>query len=105
MRQRDEPAVRLTRQQLIDAPICATCYDYVDEPDCKIVPRQRGWVHVGNNSVRCPGQADDDTDDRAAPYRRRIDNVSVYVTSLSHDTVTYIPIDKYERRYGWPHQI
>jgi hypothetical protein len=59
--------VRLTRKQLTNAPLCAECFDYVD--NAKIVKRKRGWVHVTNNSVRCPGQGDDDTDDRATPLR------------------------------------
>ena len=50
--------MQLTRAELEAAPICTNCSDYIDEPNCKIVRRQRGWVHVGNNSVRCAGQAE-----------------------------------------------
>lgn len=60
--------MRLPRAALEQAPVCGNCYDYVD--DCKIVRRKRGWVHVANNSRRCPGQGDDDTDDRAYPLTR-----------------------------------
>lgn len=45
--------------------VCGTCEDYVD--DARIKPHGPGWRHVTNNSVRCPGQGDDDTDDRATP--------------------------------------
>jgi hypothetical protein len=62
--------VKLSRAKLAAAPLCENCYDYVDVPDCKLVERARGWVHVGNNSVRCAGQGDDDTDDRGEPMRR-----------------------------------
>lgn len=58
----------LTKKQLVAAPICANCHDYVEDPDRRIVLRKRGWVHVGNNSVRCPGQGNDKIfDDRAEP--------------------------------------
>lgn len=59
--------MKLSKKQLAAAPTCDNCDDYVDEPGCRIVWRKRGWVHVANNSVRCPGQEDDDTDDRAEP--------------------------------------
>lgn len=62
--------MKLTRKELAAAPLCGNCYDYIDEPDCKIVERKRGWIHVGNNSRRCGGQEDDDTDDRVYPLRR-----------------------------------
>lgn len=62
--------MRLSKRAFEAAPCCGSCYDCVD--DCKIVERKRGWVHVSNNSVRCPGQEDDDTDDRAYPLRRSI---------------------------------
>ena len=48
--------------------VCANCEDYVDEPQLK--RHGSGWRHVANNSVRCPGQGDDDTDDRAEPRER-----------------------------------
>ena len=58
--------MKLTKKLLAAAPLCANCYDYVGDPDCRIVQRKRGWVHVGNNSVRCAGQANDKIfDDRA----------------------------------------
>lgn len=57
----------LSRVRWAQAPVCENCYDYAD--DSKIVERKRGWVHVCNNSMRCPGQEDDDTDDRAEPLR------------------------------------
>jgi hypothetical protein len=60
--------MRLTKKQLEEAPLCGNCWNYVPDPDCRIVMRQRGWVHIGNNSVRCSGQADDKIfDDRAGP--------------------------------------
>ena len=59
--------MKLSRVRWAQAPLCENCYDYADDP--KIVQRKRGWVHVCNNSVRCPGQEDDDTDDRAEPLR------------------------------------
>ncbi len=60
--------MKLTKKQLAAAPLCAICHDYVEDPDCRIVRRKRGWVHVGNNSVRCAGQGNDVIfDDRAEP--------------------------------------
>lgn len=59
--------MRVTLANFIEAPVCANCCDYVDFPDCKLIARKRGWVHFGTGSVRCPGQEDDDTDDRGEP--------------------------------------
>lgn len=46
-------------------PLCATCYDYVD--DSQVVLRKGGWVHAKTDSAYCPGQEDDDTGDYAEP--------------------------------------
>ena len=59
--------MKLTKAQLVDAVKCLNCCDYVGAPNHLLVLRMRGWVHVGNNSVRCPGQGDDDTNDRGQP--------------------------------------
>lgn len=66
--------MQLTKTVLDAAPLCAGCADYADA-DAKIVWRELsdggwGWVHVGNDSERCLGQGDDDTDDRARPLIR-----------------------------------
>lgn len=48
--------------------VCRHCYDYAAE-GAFIVPDGRardGWRHA-KGTVRCPGQEDDDTDDRAEP--------------------------------------
>jgi len=57
--------MKLTKVQVEAAPLCETCYDYVD--DCKVVLVDGEWVHIENGLARCPGQEDDDTDDTAAP--------------------------------------
>ena len=60
--------MKLTKKQLTAAPLCANCHNYVEAPDCRIVQRRRGWVHVVNNSVRCAGQGGDVIfDDHAEP--------------------------------------
>lgn len=59
--------MRVTLAGFIEAPVCANCYDYVDFPGCKLIARQRGWVHFSSGQRRCPGQEDDDTDDRGEP--------------------------------------
>jgi hypothetical protein len=63
--------MKLSKVQIASAPLCIRCTDggYDGEPDYRLVERARGWVHIGNNSVRCPGQGDDDTDDRGEPKR------------------------------------
>lgn len=57
--------MKLTTAQVNAAPLCATCYDYVE--DCKVVLVDGEWIHIENESARCPGQGDDDTDDTAVP--------------------------------------
>jgi hypothetical protein len=87
-----ETTMNLTQEQIDEAPLCATCYDYVD--DCKVVlaeisDAERIWVHISNGVARCPGQEDDDTDDTAAPLtspdngQRLIDRR--YVVGLTED--------------------
>ena len=80
--QRRQNPVKLTKAQIDAAPLCSNCFGYVAVPDCKIVLRQRGWVHLGTNSVRCAGQDDDSTDDRADPMIRG----GQYVTDVDDDT-------------------
>lgn len=63
--------MKLTKPQLAQAHICSICAQGSEDPaEIAIVQRRRGWVHVFNNSTRCPGQGDDDTDDRATPLLR-----------------------------------
>ena len=48
--------------------VCRLCYDYAAE-GALVVPDARardGWRHA-KGTVRCAGQEDDDTDDRAEP--------------------------------------
>lgn len=48
--------------------VCRNCYDYAGD-GAAVVPDARangGWRHK-LGTVRCPGQEDDDTDDRAEP--------------------------------------
>ena len=59
--------MRVTLARFIEAPVCANCCDYPDFPGCKLIARQRGWVHFSTGDVRCPGQGDDDTDERGEP--------------------------------------
>jgi hypothetical protein len=77
--------MRITFTGFIEAPVCATGVDYVDFPGCKLIARKRGWVHFSTGDVRCPGQEDDDTDDRGEPLIDRgryvigFDPVGLYV--------------------------
>jgi len=53
--------------------VCANCWDYAGE-GALVTPDLRardGWRHK-HGGVRCPGQEDDDTDDRAEPMRLSI---------------------------------
>jgi hypothetical protein len=59
--------MKVTIARFIEAQVCANCCDYVEFPGCKLIASQHGWVHFSTGSVRCPGQADDDTDDRGEP--------------------------------------
>ena len=56
-----------TLASFIEAPVCANCSDYVNFPGCKLISRRRGWLHFSTGELRCPGQEDDDTDDRGEP--------------------------------------
>jgi len=52
----------------VNVKACANCYDYAGE-HALLVPdgrAQGGWRHKGG-TVRCAGQEDDHTDDRAEP--------------------------------------
>lgn len=46
----------------VDVDYCKNCVGYADDP--RVKPHGKGWRHVVNNSSRCPGQEDDETDDR-----------------------------------------
>lgn len=71
--------MRVTKAQWAKAPVCRNCYDYAAD-DYKIIQNDDTgeWVHIRTGKARCPGQGNDDTDDRAQP---RI-WAGEYVTSL-----------------------
>jgi hypothetical protein len=44
--------MKVTLARFIEVPVCANCCDYVDFPSCKLIARNRGWVHFSTGSVR-----------------------------------------------------
>lgn len=46
--------------------VCGTCDDYAEE-GALLYRHGQDYRHVANDSRRCPGQEDDDTEDEADP--------------------------------------
>lgn len=59
--------------------VCRNCYDYAGA-GALVTEDQRardGWRHT-KGTVRCPGQGDDDTDDRAEPMWLDADDAAYF---------------------------
>jgi hypothetical protein len=54
----------MTKTPRIIVGVCRECVDYVFD-GAALYRHGADYLHYGNDSVRCPGQEDDETDDRA----------------------------------------
>lgn len=79
-----------------EVTVCGRCSDYAEEGAIVWFDEARaGFIHRGNDSNRCPGQGDDDTDDRCDRSDvERVPADTISAASLDHwqRTGQYLPI-------------